>query len=36
MGLLEGINFDAINPPETITLGEALKMVIDNMNAAYT
>lgn len=36
MGLLEGINFDAINPPETITLGEALKMVIDKMNAAYT
>ena len=36
MGLLEGINFDAINPPETIILGEALKMVIDKLNAAYT
>lgn len=36
LGLCDGIYFDAINPPETLTMGGALKKVITKLNAAYT
>ena len=36
LGLLDGLNFAQKNPPGEISLGAALKEVIDGLNAAYT
>ena len=36
LGLLDGLNFTQKNPPGEISLGAALKEVIDGLNAAYT
>lgn len=36
LGLLAGLNFTQKNPPGEISLGAALKEVIDGLNAAYT
>lgn len=36
LGLLDGLNFAQKNPPGEISLGAALKEVIDGLNAVYT